>query len=78
MERYGNENTVLIVLGDHQPSRVVEQAGHNVPITIVAHDPNVISRLSGWGWTSGMLPGQASPVWPMSAFRNRFFNAFDH
>jgi hypothetical protein len=38
----------------------------------------VISRLSGWGWTNGMLPGQASPVWPMSAFRNRFFNAFDH
>jgi len=78
VERYGNKNTMLIVLGDHQPSRVVEQAGHNVPITIVAHDPNVISRLTGWGWTNGMLPGRAAPVWPMSAFRNRFFNAFDH
>ena len=39
VERYGNKNTVLIVLGDHQPSRVIPQANHVVPITIVAHDP---------------------------------------
>jgi hypothetical protein len=78
VERDGNKNTVLIVLGDHQPSRVVEHPGHDVPITIIAHDPNVISRLSGWGWTSGMLPGSTAPVWLMSAFRNRFLDAFDH
>jgi phosphatidylglycerophosphate synthase len=78
VERYGTKNTVLIVLGDHQPSRVVEQADHNVPITIIAHDPNVISRLTSWGWTNGMLPDSSAPVWPMSAFRNRFLNAFDH
>jgi hypothetical protein len=78
VERYGTENTVLIVLGDHQPSRVVEQADHDVPITIIAHDPNVISRLTSWGWTNGMLPDSSAPVWPMSAFRNRFLNAFDH
>jgi hypothetical protein len=75
--RYGNKNTVLIVLGDHQPSRVIEQANHVVPTSIVAHDPKVIQRLSGWGWTNGMLPGPTAPVWPMSAFRNRFLDAFD-
>ena len=78
VERYGNKNTVLIVLGDHQPSRVISQANHEVPTTIVAHDPKVIRRLSGWGWTNGMLPGPSAPVWLMSAFRNRFLNAFDH
>jgi hypothetical protein len=79
VERYGTKNTVLIVLGDEQPSRVVSgNPGNDVPITIVAHDPKVISRLSSWGWTDGMLPGSAAPVWPESAFRNRFFNAFDH
>ncbi len=78
IERYGTKNTVLIVLGDHQPARVVEHAGHDVPITIIAHDPKVISRLTGWRWTDGLLPGSAAPVWPMSAFRNRFLNAFDH
>ncbi len=78
VERYGNKNTVLIVLGDHQPSRVVGgQPGHEVPITIIAHDPNVISRLSSWDWTNGMLPASTAPVWQMSAFRNRFLGAFD-
>jgi phosphatidylglycerophosphate synthase len=78
IERYGTKNTVLIVLGDEQPSRVVEQANHEVPITIIAHDPKVISRLSSWGWTDGMLPGSTAPDWRMSAFRDQFFNAFDH
>ena len=78
VQRYGTKNTVLIVLGDEQPSRVVKQADHDVPITIIARDPNVISRLTNWGWTEGMLPGSAAPVWPESAFRNRFLNAFDH
>jgi phosphatidylglycerophosphate synthase len=78
IERYGTKNTVLIVLGDEQPSRVVEQAGHDVPTTIIAHDPKVIDRLSGWGWTNGMLPSSTAPVWLMSAFRDHFFNAFDH
>ena len=78
VERYGTKNTVLIVLGDHQPSRVIQQAGHGVPITIIAHDPKVISRLTTWGWTNGMLPSATAPVWLMSAFRNRFFDAFDH
>jgi hypothetical protein len=79
IERDGNDNTVLIILGDHQPSRVVDHPpGREVPITIVAHDPKVIERLSSWGWTNGMLPGVTSPVWLMSAFRNHFFDAFDH
>jgi len=77
VEHYGNKNTVLIVLGDHQPSRVLEHPGHEVPISIVAHDPKVIRRLSGWGWTDGMLPGPTAPVWLMSRFRGHFLRAFD-
>jgi hypothetical protein len=37
-----------------------------------------MDRLSSWGWTNGMLPSQTAPDWLMSAFRNRFLNAFDH
>jgi phosphatidylglycerophosphate synthase len=78
VERYGNKNTVLIVLGDHQPSRVAEPASREVPTTIIAHDPKVIGRLSSWGWTNGMLPSSTAPVWLMSDFRDKLFNAFDH
>jgi phosphatidylglycerophosphate synthase len=78
IERYGTKNTVLIVLGDEQPSRVIEQANHDVPITLIAHDPRVIRRIYRWNWTTGMLPSPAAPVWPENTFRNRFLNAFDH
>jgi hypothetical protein len=78
IQHYGRKNLVLIVLGDHQPSRVVSgETGHEVPISIIAHDPSVLRRTEGWGWTDGMRPASTAPLWPMSAFRNRFFSAFD-
>jgi hypothetical protein len=77
VRHYGRKNLVLIVLGDHQPSRVVTgRPGHDVPISIVAHDPAVLDRIGGWGWVAGMRPDATAPVWPMSAFRNRFLAAF--
>ena len=77
IQHYGNKNLVLIVLGDHQPSRVVSGSpGHDVPISIIAHDPAVMKPIAGWGWASGMRPIPTTPTWPMSAFRNRFLTAF--
>jgi hypothetical protein len=77
VQHYGRENLVLIVLGDHQPSRVVGyRPGHDVPVSIIAHDPAVMRRIAGWGWADGLRPNPSSPLWPMSAFRNRFFSAF--
>jgi phosphatidylglycerophosphate synthase len=79
IQHYGKKNLVLIVLGDHQPREPVtgEQAGHQVPISIIAHDPKVLERIAGWGWNPGLRPRRDAPVWPMSGFRNRFFRAFD-
>jgi hypothetical protein len=78
VERYGREDLVLVVLGDHQPSRVVTgtRPGHDVPISVIARDPAVLRRIAGWGWVEGMRPGPSAPVWRMSAFRNRFLDAF--
>jgi phosphatidylglycerophosphate synthase len=71
-------NLVLIVVGDHQPHTYVsgENPGHDVPISIIAHDPAVMSRISGWGWQAGMLPSPAAPVWRMDTFRDRFLTAY--
>jgi len=76
--RYGERNLVLVVLGDHQPSRVVNgyRPGHDVPISVIARDPAVLRRIAGWGWSDGMRPDTSAPVWQMSAFRNRFLAAF--
>jgi len=78
VRHYGSKNLVLIVLGDHQPSRVVSgsRPGHDVPISIVAHDPAVLRRIDGWGWVNGMRPTPTAPLWRMSAFRDRFLSAF--
>jgi hypothetical protein len=71
-------NLVLVMLGDHQPATIVSgaAASHDVPISIVAHDPSALSRISSWGWTDGLLPAPAAPVWPMSSFRDRFLAAY--
>jgi hypothetical protein len=43
----------------------------------VAHDPKVLQQIAGWGWQDGLRPSARAPVWPMSAFRDRFLGAFD-
>ncbi len=78
VEHYGRKNLVVIALGDHQPAHIVSGYGvnHDVPISIIAHDPTVLSRMARLGWVSGMQPTRSAPVWRMSAFRNRFLGAF--
>ncbi|MEO7372370.1 MAG: CDP-alcohol phosphatidyltransferase family protein [Terrimesophilobacter sp.] len=75
---YPDPNLVVIMVGDHQPHSYVSgnRPGHDVPISIIAHDPSVLQQISGWNWQYGLLPSPAAPVWPMSAFRNRFLAAF--
>ena len=79
VKRYGSKNLVMIVLGDHQPQPIVSglEPNHDVPISIIAHDPAVLRHLKGWGWSVGLKPADTVPVWPMSALRDRFLNAFD-
>ena len=78
VQRYGDDDTVLVVLGDHQPATLVtgQGADHDVPISVIAHDPKVMDQIAGWGWQDGMRPSPDAPVWPMDAFRDRFLSAF--
>jgi phosphatidylglycerophosphate synthase len=78
VQHYGRKNLVLIVLGDHQPAHIVSGFGvdHDVPISIIAHDPAVLRRAAGWGWVPGLQPTKAAPVWKMSSFRDRFLRTF--
>ncbi|MGW0821703.1 sulfatase [Streptomyces sp. NPDC002845] len=76
--RYGSEDTVLVFLGDHQPMAQVSGNGadHDVPVTVVANDPDVLDRISDWKWSDGMRPKADAPVWRMDRFRNRFLRAY--
>ena len=78
VEQNKDDDLVVVALGDHQPASVVsgQGASRDVPVTIVARDPAVLSRVAGWGWNTGLRPASAAPVWPMDAFRDRFLTAF--
>ncbi|WP_405917897.1 sulfatase [Streptomyces sp. NBC_00728] len=78
VQRYGDDNTVLVFLGDHQPVPTVTggTSDKDVPVTIVARDPKVLDRVSDWGWSDGLKPADNAPVWGMDKFRDRFMTAY--
>jgi len=78
LETFHDDNLVMVMLGDHQPATIVSghDASHDVPISIIAHDPAVLDRIASWGWQDGLRPGPTAPVWPMDTFRDRFLAAF--
>ena len=71
-------NLVVVMLGDHQPAAIVsgDGASRDVPVSVIAKDPAVFDAIAGWGWTPGLRPSDASPVWRMDAVRDRIFDAF--
>jgi hypothetical protein len=78
LETYRDPNLVVVMLGDHQPNAIVsgQDAGRDVPITVISQDPKVVDRISSWGWDTGVRPHPDAPVWPMDSFRDRFLRAF--
>ncbi|MFE7074887.1 sulfatase [Streptomyces sp. NPDC057620] len=76
--KYGNKNTVLVFLGDHQPLARVsgDDANRDVPVSIVAHDKSVLDKIDDWNWTEGLKPDDSAPVWRMDSFRDRFLMAY--
>jgi len=76
--RYGDDDLVVVFLGDHQPATVVSgsDAGWDVPIAVVARDPAVLDPVADWGWDPGLRPGPDAPTWRMDAFRDRFLAAY--
>ena len=78
LETYGDDDTVLVFLGDHQPAPVVtgDNASPDVPIHLVAKDPAVLERIADWGWQEGLTPDADAPVWSMDSFRDRFLTTF--
>ncbi|WP_437032294.1 sulfatase [Streptomyces sp. enrichment culture] len=78
IERYGDEDTVVVFLGDHQPVPAVVDGdpSKEVPVTVVARDEKVLDRIDDWGWTDGLKPAPDAPSWGMDRFRDRFMTAY--
>jgi hypothetical protein len=78
VETYGDDDLVMVFLGDHQPQPIIASQDNtrDVPITIVSRDPAVLDRVATWGWQPGLNPGPKAPTWPMNTFRDRFLTAY--
>ena len=80
VQHYGDKNLVLVVLGDHQPLRDRQRAAAEPRRADLDHRPRPggaeADRAGGAG-TTACGPSPQAPVWPMSAFRDRFLSAFD-
>jgi phosphatidylglycerophosphate synthase len=82
LEHYRDRDLVLLVLGDHQPHSYVtgpvvgSSPGHDVPVSVITRDPQVLRRVAGWDWQDGLHPGADAPVWPMDSVRDRLLDAF--
>lgn len=73
-----DDDLVVIMLGDHQPHHYVsgDRPGYDVPVSVIARDPAVMSAIAGWGWSEGLHPPTNAPVWRMDTLRDRLFAAF--
>ena len=78
LETFDPPHLVLVVVGDHQPARIVSgpDAGPDVPITIITKDSDAMARTDPWGWDAGLIPTDEAPEWSMDDFRDRFLEAF--
>ena len=60
---YPDPDRVLIVAGDHQPHSFVsgDDPGHDVPVTVIAQDPDVMRAIADWDWQRGLPPRAGRP-----------------
>lgn len=76
--RYADDNLVLVVLGDHQPSPFVteESPSHEVLVHLISRDTKLMQAVTDWQWTEGLLPADNAPVLGMDKMREQFIAAF--
>ena len=69
---------VVLMLGDHEPHHYVsgEDPGHDVPVSVLTRDPDVLAAVEDWRWQPGLRPDPEAPVWRMDSLRDRVLAAF--
>lgn len=71
--------SLVILLGDHQPPAVVggELQQWTVPIHVLSRDPDLVAPFIAAGYVRGLVPTQAPPHDGMEKFLARFLAAYD-
>jgi hypothetical protein len=77
-ERYGGDDLLIVVLGDHQPAPLItgEAAPRTVPVHVIAKDPGLLKPFRDWGFAAGAFPDPEQEALRMDAFRPWFISTF--
>jgi hypothetical protein len=77
-ERYLDERTLLIVIGDHQAAPWVTGAkGNRVPVHVMSRDPALLEPFLEWGFLPGAIPDAQQQRPPrMDELRDWFVHAY--
>jgi len=76
-ERFLDDRTLLVVVGDHQAAPWVTGASSpNVPVHVIAHDSTLIEPFVEWGFRPGAFPDPEGSPPRMDEFRDWFIRGF--
>ena len=75
---YGNNNWVVLMLGDHQPVPFVteESDRREVIAHIITKDTKLLEAIKDWQWTEGMIPADHTPIIGMDKLRDQFISSY--
>jgi len=76
--RFADADTLMIVLGDHQPAPLITGAteDRSVPVHVIAGDSALVAPFLEWGFRESALPDLSGTAKGMDAFRAWFVEAF--
>lgn len=76
-ERYVDDRTLLLVLGDHQPAPIItgQDASRASPVHVITADPALLEPFLEWAFVEGGLPDPNRAPPRMDAFRDWFVSA---
>lgn len=77
-ERYVDDNTLLIIMGDHQPAPMITgpEASPAVPMHVISGDPALVEPFRRYGFVAGAIPPGAFTDHSMDAFRGWLHEGF--
>ena len=76
--RFLDENSLMILLGDHQPAALItgHDAGGGAPIHIISRRPELLEPFFQRGFVPGLVPEMERPAPAMSELRGWLHEAF--
>jgi hypothetical protein len=78
IEQYIDDDTLVIIMGDHQPTVQITGSGSSwsVPVHVISRNKQFLEPFENKGYTTGLIPGQMPPHPGMETFLIDFLKAF--